>query len=79
MDKGSIIRTIILAIALINQLLTAAGKSPLPIEDETVDTIVSTGFTIITSVWAWWKNNYISKKGQLQKEVLKRNGLTNAK
>lgn len=75
MDKGSLTRTIILAIALGNQLLTAAGKSPLPIEDETVTVAISTGFTIVVSIWTWWKNNYISKKGQEQKEVLKENDL----
>lgn len=70
MDKGSLIRTLVLAIALINQLLTASGKSPLPIEDETVDLLVSSTFTVVVSIWTWWKNNYISKKGLKQKEVL---------
>ena len=75
MDKGSLIRTLVLAIALINQLLTASGKSPLPIEDETVDLLVSSVFTVVVAIWTWWKNNYISKKGQQQKEVLKDNKL----
>jgi len=76
MDKASLTRTIVLALALGNQLLTAAGKSPLPIEDETVDVLISTSFTIVVSVWTWWKNNYISKKGQKQKEVLENHDLT---
>ncbi|MNB67603.1 Phage lysis protein, holin [compost metagenome] len=76
MDKASVVRTVVLAIALTNQLLTAAGKSPLPIEDETVDVLISTGFTVVVSVWTWWKNNYISKKGQEQKQVLERHDLT---
>ncbi|MNU34918.1 Phage lysis protein, holin [compost metagenome] len=75
MDKASLTRTIILALALTNQMLTAAGKSPLPIEDETVDVAISTGFTIVVSIWTWWKNNYISKKGQKQKEVLENHNL----
>ena len=75
MDKGSLIRTLVLAIALINQLLTASGKSPLPIKDETVDLLVSSVFTVVVAIWTWWKNNYISKKGQQQKEVLKDNKL----
>ncbi|MNI85063.1 Phage lysis protein, holin [compost metagenome] len=76
MDKASVVRTVVLAIAMTNQLLTAAGKSPLPIEDETVDVLISTGFTVVVSVWTWWKNNYISKKGQEQKQVLERHDLT---
>lgn len=75
MDKMSLIRTIILALALGNQFLVAAGKSPLPISDELVETAISTGFTIVVSIWTWWKNNYISKAGQEQKKVLDQNGL----
>ncbi|MEC0483250.1 phage holin, partial [Bacillus glycinifermentans] len=36
----------------------------------------STVFTIITSLVAWWKHNYVTNKGKLQKEVLKQKGLT---
>ena len=34
-----------------------AGVSPLPIEDEQVETIITTTWTVIAAVWAWWKNN----------------------
>lgn len=57
----TIIRTICLALALINQLLSAAGKSPLPIKDSEVELLVSTIFTVAVSVWAWWKNNSFSQ------------------
>lgn len=53
----TIIRTICLIIALINQLLIGLGKQPIPVKDEQVYTIVSTMVTIILSLWAWWKNN----------------------
>lgn len=56
-STGTITRTIILALALTNQILTAAGHSPLPIEDETVTELIATGATVITAVIAWWKNN----------------------
>ncbi|MMZ45718.1 Phage lysis protein, holin [compost metagenome] len=75
MDKASLIRTIILVIALANQVLVASGKSPLPIEDSSVELLVSTILTIAASLWTWWKNNYISKKGKAQKAALKRNDL----
>ena len=54
---GTIARTIILALALINQLLSATGHPVIPIQDADVETLVSTGFTIVMSVIAWWKNN----------------------
>ena len=53
----TIIRTICLALALINQLLSACGKSPLPIKDEQVEVLVTTTITVAAALWAWWKNN----------------------
>lgn len=56
-SKGTVIRTVCLGIALINQILTISGYSPLPIDDETVNLAVTTTVTIVTSLAAWWKNN----------------------
>lgn len=53
----TIIRTVVLILALINNCLTMAGHSPLPIEDEQVTEILSMLFTIAASLWSWWKNN----------------------
>lgn len=54
---GTIARTIILVVALANQWLSATGHAALPIADEQVESIVSTGATIIVALVAWWKNN----------------------
>ncbi|NPC91232.1 phage holin [Bacillus sp. WMMC1349] len=82
-DKGTVIRTVLLFIALINQTLMMFGKGALPISEDQVNTVAdalylvgSTVFTIVTSIVAWYKNNYVTKKGKQQKEVLKQNGLT---
>lgn len=56
-SKETIIRTIILVIALINQVLTAAGKNPLPFSNEEIYTGLTTLFTVGAATWAWWKNN----------------------
>lgn len=55
--SGTLARTIILALALINQLLSASGHAVLPIDDAQIETIVSTAWTVIASLAAWWKNN----------------------
>ena len=55
--KETIIRTVILAIALINQILTSCGVSVIPIGDDQITELISLVFTIGASVWAWWKNN----------------------
>jgi SPP1 family holin len=53
----TIVRTICLALALINQLLSNAGHAVLPIADEQVETLITTAITIGVAVWSWWKNN----------------------
>ena len=57
---GTITRTIILALALLNQVLLIAGINPLLISDDTITQLVSMAATVITAVAAWWKNNSFS-------------------
>ena len=59
-SAGTIARTIVLALALVNQILTAIGHAVLPITDEQVNTLVSTIWTVAAAVVAWYKNNSIS-------------------
>ena len=54
---ATISRTAALALALTNQVLSAAGKPLLPIESEQVEQLVTAGLTVATSVIAWWENN----------------------
>lgn len=54
---GTIARTIALVLALINQVLSATGRNVLPIEDEQVEALITTAWTVIAAVAAWWKNN----------------------
>ena len=54
---STIVRTAVLILALINQGLALAGKSPLPIQDEDISNMVSFVVTGITSLIAWWNNN----------------------
>ncbi|APT45952.1 phage holin [Bacillus safensis] len=82
-DKGTVIRTVLLFMALINQALIMFGKPVLPIDEDQVtslaDTLYLAGsmiFTMVTTLVAWFKNNYVTDKGKLQKEVLKQKGLT---
>jgi SPP1 family holin len=76
MDKGTVIRTVVLAIALINQLLVTLGLTPIPGDEDIWYEVSSTIFTAVVSVWAWFRNNYVTAKGKKQKEVLKQKGLS---
>ena len=56
--KASVwVRTAVLAVALLNQVLTALGICPLPFSDEQVYGGVSALVTALSALWAWWKNN----------------------
>ena len=70
-SAGTIARTITLALALINQLLTVFGYNVIDVSDETVYELVSTIFTIGAAVWAFWKNNSFTKEAIKADEVLK--------
>ena len=78
----TIIRTVCLVLALVNQCLTMTGHSPLPIEDEQVKEFLSLVFTVAMSVWAWWKNNSFTQAAIAADEVmsvLKRDSATEIK
>lgn len=79
MDRGTKIRTIVLAVALLNQFLTAFGFSTIPGTSEQQYLFISTVFTAATAIIAWFKNNYVTAKGLKQKEILQKNGLTKVK
>lgn len=61
MKKDTIIRTVILAVALTNQALVLSGHSILPFEEESLTELISVAFTVVTSAIAWWKNNSFTK------------------
>ncbi len=69
-SNGTIIRTALLILALINQTLTILGKAPIPIDDEQITQLLSLLFTIGASVWAWWKNNSFTQNAIKADEYL---------
>lgn len=69
--SGTIARTAILVLALVNQILTATGHNIINISDESINTLISTGFTIISAVLAWWKNNSFTQSALKADEVMR--------
>lgn len=68
--KTTIIRTIVLIVALVNQALTLAGKNPLPFENDEITEFMSYAFTTAASLWAWWKNNSFTRNAIEADKVL---------
>lgn len=67
---GTIARTIVLILALANQVLAMCGKQVLNIADDDIYQIVSIVFTIGASAVAWWKNNSFSQAAIKADEVM---------
>lgn len=69
--KETIIRTIILLIALVNQVLTSFGKNPLPFSDDQIYELITLVVTIGSAAWAWWKNNSFTQEALRADEYMK--------
>ena len=76
--SGTIIRTIIIILALVNTGLTMFGKNPIPYSSEEIEMGITYIVDIITTLIVWWKNNSFTKpalKGDIvmraEKDALK--------
>lgn len=73
-SSGTIARTIVLVLALVNQVLSMLGYKIIPIEDEQVNDFVTMLFTIGSALAAWWKNNSFTEaaiEGDKYKDIVK--------
>lgn len=64
-SKETIIRTVLLIVALVNMALNAFGKNTLPFTDDEISEIISVVFMAVTSIAAWWKNNSFTEKARI--------------
>lgn len=82
MDKNTIetiARTASLGLALTNQILNAFGIQVLPIEDSQLNTLITTGLTVGTSLVNWWYNQNFTgaaKAGQKVTNAIKSGSIT---
>jgi len=67
-----VIRTLLFFVAWLNQFLVAKGDSPLPFDDAQTEFIVTTAITFVVSMWAWWKNNALTRKARLEEKAAKK-------
>ena len=53
---------------LVQSILTAAGKNPIPLDETTLSEVLTYILTAAWSVWAWWRNNNMTRaavRGQM--------------
>lgn len=68
--KDTIIRLIVLALVLLNQVLCSTGVINFEVEEDKIYEGVSTLATIFMSLWTAWKNNSITKNAIKADEYL---------
>lgn len=73
LDAGTVARTIVLFIALLNQIFAISGIAVLDINENDVYQLVSLLFTVASAVLSWWKNNSFTEEAvegdKLMKEL----------
>lgn len=67
MNKATILRFSLLILALINQFLASKGISPIPVDEETISTII----TAIIGLYVGYKDNPTSKEGKIANNHMK--------
>lgn len=60
-SPDTIARTIVLALALVNQFLAVSGKGTIQIAENDIYQVVSLVWTIGSALVAWWYNNSFTK------------------
>lgn len=70
-SADTIARTIVLFLAILNQILAILGKNRLEIAESDIYQIVTLVFTIGSAVWAWWKNNSFTQNALKADEFMK--------
>ena len=69
--QQAIIRLAVLVILLLNQVLITMGWNPLPFSEDEIYEGVSAVATVVMAIYAWWKNNSVTKEAQKADEYLK--------
>ncbi|MEC0448208.1 hypothetical protein SRCM100730_03957 [Bacillus velezensis] len=60
-SAGTVARFVLLFLALVNSGLTMTGHSPIPVDESGVQDFISLVFLGVTSLWAYWKDNKVTK------------------
>ena len=66
----AIVRLIVALVPAINIVLVYFGKSPLPFSQDEVNIGLSMVIQVLAVIWAWWKNNNMTKEAQVAQDIL---------
>lgn len=69
--RDAIIRLIVMAVLMINMVLTLAGKNPIPFDEAAVTEWLTIAAGGLSAIWSWWKNNNMTEAAQEAQKTLK--------
>ncbi|WP_428259607.1 phage holin [Gallibacter sp. Marseille-QA0791] len=69
--RDAIIRLIVMAVLMINMVLTLAGKNPIPFDEAAVTEWLTIAAGGLSAIWSWWKNNNMTTAAQEAQNTLK--------
>ena len=69
--KSTIVRTILVALVIINFVLEKCGIDIIPVDENTISMFVETGIEVAIILVAWWKNNSFTEPAKRADKWLK--------
>lgn len=67
---GTIIRTVLMVVALINLFLQMLGKNVIPFTNDEIASAITYVYTAVVTIAVWWKNNSFTKNARVCDAVL---------
>ena len=71
-NKETVIRTVITFITLLNSILVMCGKNPVPYGETQLYTALSCIISVVSTLWAWWKNNSFTVSARMADEYMQK-------
>lgn len=70
-EKSKAIANVIIAgLLLLNAILTASGKNPLPFDEYAITETLSYIAAAVDTVWIWWKNQNVTIEAQTAQKIM---------
>lgn len=66
----AIARLAVMAVLVLNMVLTAAGRNPVPFDETAATEWLAYALAGLSAFWAWWKDNNVTKPAQEAHKVL---------
>ena len=68
-STSTIVRTVCLLLALLNQVLSVLGKPIIPIDNTQLEQLVTSLITVAAALVNWWENNSFTKEARAADEL----------